>query len=136
MRCAQLAAAACGPYPWPCCAPQGGRARLPVSVTDKTDTFKQSGEGAGSFRLKAVAVSGMGQAVPGIPPLASVKIVVKTQRALNDYRKNEYPCIRWGPGRATRRRRMGGDCVPPMHSGSGRACPPSSPLTQQCLLPC
>mmetsp|Transcript_40431 Transcript_40431/g.89814 ORF Transcript_40431/g.89814 Transcript_40431/m.89814 type:complete len:922 (-) Transcript_40431:1054-3819(-) len=75
---------------------QEGTTRLPdVHVTDKNDTFHMSGNSYGSFRLMAVAIKRdlYGNAVPleNATPAVSAKFIVKTQRALNDYRKSEYP---------------------------------------------
>ncbi|WIA29348.1 hypothetical protein OEZ86_011853 [Tetradesmus obliquus] len=79
---------------------QNGRAKLPeVFVTDKNDTF-HFGDGAttGHFRLLALAMrrDELGNPVPveGVAPAVSNTFVVKTQRALNDYRKSAYPHYR------------------------------------------
>jgi len=75
---------------------QNGLVKLPdVSVTDKNDTFHLMGTSFGSFRLMARAVKrdlfGNLQLVESIPPAVTGKFIVKTQRAISDYRKCEYP---------------------------------------------
>ncbi|KAL6762293.1 hypothetical protein V8C86DRAFT_2519634 [Haematococcus lacustris] len=65
---------------------QGGQARLPdLSVHDKNDTFHWQGASYSTFRLMGRCPN------TEIQPAISHKFVVKTQRALNDYRKSEYP---------------------------------------------
>eukprot|EP00798_Chlamydomonas_sp_ICE-L_P031496 gene31496-6684_t len=75
---------------------QDGIARLPdVFITDKTDTFHMAGATYSSFRLMSVAIKrdlyGNTTPLETIPPVVSGKFHVKTQRALNDYRKSEWP---------------------------------------------
>lgn len=75
---------------------QDGRARLPdLFVSDKNDTFHKDGSTYNTFRLMARAVTrdlnGNPEPVPVVLSAISAKFVVKTQRALNDYRKSEYP---------------------------------------------
>ncbi|KAJ9528351.1 hypothetical protein QJQ45_014324 [Haematococcus lacustris] len=68
----------------PVCA-QGGQARLPdLSVHDKNDTFHWQGASYSTFRLMGRCPN------TEIQPAISHKFVVKTQRALNDYRKSEW----------------------------------------------
>ncbi|KAG1681310.1 hypothetical protein FOA52_007356 [Chlamydomonas sp. UWO 241] len=76
-----------------------GSSRLPdLYVTDKNDTFHMGGSTYGSFRLLATAVQrdAYGHAVPlaCAQPAVSCRFAIKTQRALNDYRKAEYPHFR------------------------------------------
>eukprot|EP00882_Tetradesmus_deserticola_P013258 GHRQ01014062.1.p1 GENE.GHRQ01014062.1~~GHRQ01014062.1.p1 ORF type:complete len:404 (+),score=192.97 GHRQ01014062.1:311-1522(+) len=79
---------------------QGGRAKLPEAfITDKNDTFHFGGGATtGHFRLLALAMrrDELGNPVPveGVAPAVSNAFVVKTQRALNDYRKSAYPHYR------------------------------------------
>ncbi|PNW75496.1 hypothetical protein CHLRE_12g529050v5 [Chlamydomonas reinhardtii] len=72
-----------------------GLVKLPdVCVTDKNDTFHFNNETFGTFRLMAKAVRreyGRLVVVENVRPTVSGKFIVKTQRALNDYRKSEYP---------------------------------------------
>eukprot|EP00955_Chlamydomonas_euryale_P064992 359131-Chlamydomonas_euryale.AAC.1 len=73
-----------------------GSAALPdVYGTDKNETFKCGGEKYSTFRLQAVAVrrDPLGRTVrlDGVAAVLSSAFCVKTQRALNDYRKPEYP---------------------------------------------
>ncbi|GFR43768.1 hypothetical protein Agub_g4882 [Astrephomene gubernaculifera] len=73
-----------------------GQVKLPdVCVTDKNDTFHLNGETFSTFRLMARAVrrDGLGhlQPVDNVRPSVSGRFIVKTQRALNDYRKSDYP---------------------------------------------
>ncbi|MEW5306145.1 MAG: hypothetical protein WDW36_008633 [Sanguina aurantia] len=75
---------------------QDGQAKLPdLCVTDKNDTFKLKGLTYSSFRMMARAVKRDLQGNPtplhNIAPAISEKLIVKTQRALNDYRKSEFP---------------------------------------------
>lgn len=64
-------------------------------VTDKNDTFHLNGGSFSSFRLMARAMKrdlyGNAAPIDSMPPAITGKFVVKTQRALNDYRKSEYP---------------------------------------------
>ncbi|EFJ45471.1 hypothetical protein VOLCADRAFT_105916 [Volvox carteri f. nagariensis] len=73
-----------------------GQVKLPdLCVTDKNDTFHLNNETFGTFRLTARAVRREGYGVltlvENIRPAVSGRFIVKTQRALNDYRKSEYP---------------------------------------------
>ncbi|GLC37795.1 hypothetical protein PLESTB_001477500 [Pleodorina starrii] len=73
-----------------------GQVKLPdLCVTDKNDTFHLNNETFGTFRLMARAVrrEGYGVLTPldNIRQAVSGRFIVKTQRALNDYRKSEYP---------------------------------------------
>ncbi|KAG2453449.1 hypothetical protein HYH02_001670 [Chlamydomonas schloesseri] len=72
-----------------------GLVKLPdVCVTDKNDTFHFNNETFSTFRLMAKAVRreyGRLVVVENVRPTVSGKFIVKTQRALNDYRKSEYP---------------------------------------------
>ncbi|KXZ52828.1 hypothetical protein GPECTOR_8g211 [Gonium pectorale] len=73
-----------------------GQVKLPdVCVTDKNDTFHLNNETFSTFRLMARAVRREGyghlNTVDNIRPAVSGRFIVKTQRALNDYRKSEYP---------------------------------------------
>ncbi|GIL46734.1 hypothetical protein Vafri_3654 [Volvox africanus] len=73
-----------------------GQVKLPdLCVTDKNDTFHLNSETFGTFRLLARAVRregfGVLKPVENIRPAVSGRFIVKTQRALNDYRKSEYP---------------------------------------------
>ncbi|KAG2498858.1 hypothetical protein HYH03_003050 [Edaphochlamys debaryana] len=72
-----------------------GQVKLPdVCVTDKNDTFHLNNETFGTFRLMARAVRREGYhltPVENVRPTVSGRFIVKTQRALNDYRKSEYP---------------------------------------------
>eukprot|EP00955_Chlamydomonas_euryale_P030414 320513-Chlamydomonas_euryale.AAC.3 len=73
-----------------------GSACLPgLYGNDKNETFKYDGRKYGSFRLLAVAmracVGGGVEQVEGVAPALSTQFAVKTQRALNDCRKAEYP---------------------------------------------
>ncbi|GAX76070.1 hypothetical protein CEUSTIGMA_g3513.t1 [Chlamydomonas eustigma] len=75
---------------------QDGACRLPdIFITDKNDTFHMDSRTYSSFRILARAVqrdmAGNVQLVDSITPAVSGKLIVKTQRALNDYRKSEYP---------------------------------------------
>ena len=72
-----------------------GLIRLPdVVIRDKNDTFHIDNHTFATFRLKVVAVqydnyTGMGTILSNVMPIVSEKFVVKTQRAMNDYSKNE-----------------------------------------------
>lgn len=73
-----------------------GCIKLPdVCVTDKNDTFHHLNETFSSFRVMAKAVRrdmfGNVLVADDIAPCVSGKFIVKTQRALNDYRKADYP---------------------------------------------
>ncbi|KAG1679301.1 hypothetical protein FOA52_009331 [Chlamydomonas sp. UWO 241] len=76
-----------------------GQCRLPdIHVKDKNDTFHLDGHTYSSFRLMGVAIQrdmyGHAVLLDNIVPAVSQKFNVKTQRALNDYRKSEYPHYR------------------------------------------
>eukprot|EP00955_Chlamydomonas_euryale_P051957 355022-Chlamydomonas_euryale.AAC.1 len=78
----------------------GGATTLPeLFSTDKNETFKCGGKKYAAFRLLAVAVRRGGRGDGGgtaarlehVAPALSSAFCVKTQRAINDYRKAEYP---------------------------------------------
>ena len=80
--------------------PSSGLIRLPdVVIRDKNDTFHIENHTFSTFRLKVVAVqydryTGVGSVLGNVMPTVSEKFVVKTQRAMNDYSKNEFPNYR------------------------------------------
>lgn len=89
---------------------QAGFWKLPdIVVTDKTDTFRCLGSTFSSFRLVARAVQhdvdGRFMIMSHIPPAVSSKFVIKTQRALNDFSKPQYPHFK---DRLTRLKFIGG----------------------------
>ena len=80
--------------------PPSGIVRLPdVVVRDKNDTFHIENHTFSTFRLKAIVIrydpyTGVGSILPNVTPTVSEKFVIKTQRAMNDYSKNEFPNFR------------------------------------------
>ncbi|PNG99636.1 hypothetical protein TSOC_014581, partial [Tetrabaena socialis] len=76
-----------------------GQLKLPdICITDKNDTFHLNNETYSTFRMMARAVrrDGYGHltTLENIRPAVTGRFIVKTQRALNDYRKSEYPHYR------------------------------------------